>query len=195
MKYVFLLSLLFFVPVKSLQGSNTLFDAEKHKLGLVIGYANNLFFDLNYQYRIVLIQPQFYYSLLKKDFLELDLLFQPQFNTTVFGEEKSNFSQNPGIEFGLNVGPLVRIKPKKNAVVSYYASISAGPHYVSGAPSRQSSGFVFSGNAFGGINILIAESLFLDLRAGYRHISNAGIKEPNAGIENTVFNIGFIFIP
>ncbi|MDO8897661.1 MAG: acyloxyacyl hydrolase [Bacteroidales bacterium] len=194
MKYVFLLSLLFFIPVNTLSGSNSFFNTEKHKLGIVVGYANNMFFDVNYRYRIVMIQPQFYYSLFKKDFLELEMLFQPQFNTTIFGEEKTNFSQNAGIEFGLNFGPLLRLKPK-NSVVSYYASISVGPHYVSGAPSRQSSGFVFLGNAFGGINVLLGEILSLDLRAGYRHISNAGIKEPNAGVENVFLNIGFVFVP
>jgi len=36
------------------------------------------------------------------------------------------------------------------------------------------------------------QAFYLDLRFGFRHISNAGLSNPNGGINNFVVNIGFI---
>jgi hypothetical protein len=71
--------------------------------------------------------------------------------------------------------------------------ISSGPHYVSAAPHRQSNGFVFSNNLSAGVNLRLYKNLYADLRTGIRHISNAGIKIPNAGVNDMTINEGLMF--
>ncbi|MBM3441042.1 MAG: acyloxyacyl hydrolase, partial [Bacteroidetes bacterium] len=60
-------------------------------------------------------------------------------------------------------------------------------------PTRQARGFIFSDNAFGGVNLKCAKHTWIDLRIGFRHISNAGLREPNGGVNNLMLSGGFIF--
>ena len=78
-------------------------------------------------------------------------------------------------------------------VLYLYGLISSGPHYVSGTPERQADGFIFSDNLLLGLNVKLFEKIYLDLRSGFRHISNAGLNHPNGGVNDLVLN-GGVFI-
>jgi len=96
-----------------------------------------------------------------------------------------------GYEVGLNAGILIR----KNILednLSFYLCLSSGLQYVSGTPNRQASGFIFSDNLFVGLNIKLFKIFYMDTRPGFRHISNAGLKKPNAWI-NTITTSGRFF--
>ena len=71
-------------------------------------------------------------------------------------------------------------------------AMGTGPHFISLKTNRQSRGFIFSDNLELGL-IYPVSKLHLDfnLKVRYRHISNAGLEEPNGGIDNLflVFSI------
>jgi len=165
----------------------------RHGLGLISGYGfcpGQLGYDAKYEYNAFFIQPQYYYAFLRKRYLNLEILVQPQFNITRFRHVDLIPDETMGFEYGLNAGILVRGKFFRNS--SFYTFVSTGPHYVYGTPERQVEKFIFSDNFFVGVNTKIAEKLYLDIRPGYRHMSNLDIKKPNHGIENIIFSGGIL---
>ena len=165
---------------------------DRHKIGFMTGYGNQQWLGVSYDYRVSFFQIQHYYTLIKKENWSLELLSQPQFNTVVFKPADDISIEEKGFEFGLNAGFLIRRKLIKD-VFHAYAFLSSGPHYVSGTPDRQVSGFIFSDNLFVGLDVKISKKMYLDLRGGIRHISNASIKQPNRGVNNLVINGGVFF--
>lgn len=167
------------------------FNKERHQLGFVSGYGNQQSLGVKYTYEVVFFQFQHYYRLSKNSKWQIDLLTQPQFNTVKFKPIDTVPQMESGIEFGINVGFLFR-RQIVNEKVHFYTFISSGPHYVSGTPARQVSGFIFSDNFFVGMDFQISPQLRLDIRPGFRHISNASIKQPNKGVNTVILSGGFI---
>ena len=177
------------VSAQELQTSKS----SKHRIGLILGYGDqNIGLEVDYFYEVYFFQPQYYYALIDKKGWGLEILAQPQFNLTSFRPIDNEPEVLDGFEYGVNAGLLVR-KNLFNKFLSFYAFISAGPHFVSGVPQRQTDGFIFSDNFFVGMNIKLNKRFQLDLRPGLRHISNAGIQNPNGGVNNSVISGGFIF--
>ena len=70
----------------------------------------------------------------------------------------------------------------------------AGPHYISVETERQAKGFIFSDNfllAYRRKLLLGREPYELSVYSGFRHISNASLKQPNGGIDNIIIGLGF----
>jgi hypothetical protein len=188
-----ILDSLFFRSSKGSNGSRFKLYRARHKLGFITGYGNEKKFDVMYTYEILFFQFQYYYSLLKKKGWGVEVLLQPQYNITKYKNGFLDEEKKKGHEFGLNMGFLIR----KNVVqefLSSYLIISAGPHYVSGIPERQADGFIFSDNFFAGVSIKVFKSVYLDIRGGFRHISNAGFEKPNKGINSLIINGGFFLL-
>lgn len=175
------------------QDTVTLFGGTRHKLGFMSGYGDQSFLDVSYTYEVIFLQMQYYYSFHRRRTWGLELLFQPQYNTTNYAHVDGYSSLTPGYEFGLNGGVLIR-KNWFDDFLSLYFLLSAGPHYVSGTPERQESGFVFSDNIMGGVNLRFFKGSYLDVRYGYRHLSNANLKKPNLGINNMALNLGIFVV-
>ena len=168
---------------------NLIFDNSRHKIGFVSGYGNQSMLNVLYDYRVCFFQFQYYYSLLGKQTWDLEILAQPQYNITKY-KYKDYFTDDlDGYEVGLNIGILIRGNLVKK-YLSFYGLLSSGPHYVSGVPRRQANGFIFSDNISIGMNVRLIKSLYLDVRSGIRHISNAKLKSPNGGVNNFIINIG-----
>ena len=191
------------------------FKNKKHKLGFDVGYGAQNFamalskinendakkisdffgidedsgLDVNYFYEVFFFQLQYYYTLSSSRTMAFELLLQPQYNRTSFRQKDHAVEKTDGYEYGMNIGFLAR-KNMFRDFLSFYVAISSGPHYVSGTPTRQASGFIFSSNFFGGMNIRFLRNVYLDIRPGFRHISNANLKHPNHGINNLVINTG-----
>lgn len=65
------------------------------------------------------------------------------------------------------------------------AAIGSGPHFISVHTTQQARGFIFSDNFTVGWSRRLGKGhTWLDLKCRFRHISNAGIKEPNLGIDS-----------
>jgi len=193
------LFLIIFISSISVYSQNKFFNNDKTKLGFDFGVGsqrinnNSLKLDLlnvKYTYNLYLFQFQYYYSLYDKEKLSIESLIQPQYNFAKYTLHDDSEEILTAHEAGINIGFLIRKKFRKD--FSLYFLISSGPHYVSGVPHRQSSGFIFSDNFNFGINIKASENIYLDIRPGFRHISNAGIQNPNGGVNNLILNVGVV---
>lgn len=102
------------------------------------------------------------------------------------------FTNRPmDIETGIASG--LRYNIPLSPQLYWYHLLGTGPHYFSARTNRQVKGFVFSSSFATGFfsRIQKQKHLFIDIRLQFRHMSNAGIKHPNGGI-NT-FNLLFGF--
>jgi hypothetical protein len=68
--------------------------------------------------------------------------------------------------------------------------IGTGPHYISARLSGLAKGFIFSDNIFAGVMQEIKGNTMLNLQLGISHISNAGLKRPNGGMNTHNLLIG-----
>lgn len=182
---------------------DTLFNARKNKIGFLTGNGfqyigqllnndnHNIALNTNYYYQVTFYQLQYYRALSRRRNFGIDLLIQPQYNITKYRVYPVSTEFLAGYEAGVNVGFLFR-KNVSNNLLSFYLLISSGPHFTAGTPHRQSAGFIFSDNFDAGLNIRLYKSLYFDVRFGIRHISNLGIKIPNAGVNDIVLNEGLL---
>ncbi|MFT6149024.1 MAG: hypothetical protein ACJAUH_001710 [Saprospiraceae bacterium] len=92
------------------------------------------------------------------------------------------FADGNEFEFGLNGG--VKFEHWIRLNTGIYGGIGAGPHFITVDTRRQANGFIFSDNFFVGLRQRINKDLSLNMQLRYRHISNAGLKRPNGGIDN-----------
>ena len=71
--------------------------------------------------------------------------------------------------------------------------LGSGPHYINAQTQRQAKGFIFSDNLAAGIRLPLPAHLAGEFNIQYRlrHISNAGLKSPNGGINNGFLVVGF----
>lgn len=92
-------------------------------------------------------------------------------------------------EFGFNLGLAYRQAITPNLKLT--ASLGSGPYYVTVRTRRQARGFIFSDNLEVGLQYYWSKAhLGIQLRGRYRHISNAGLKSPNGGIDNFFLVVG-----
>ena len=171
-----------------------IFGGSQHRWGFMTGYGeqriSNLDVGTNYSYDVKFYQFQYYYAFHRKKTSSVEFLVQPQYNTTKYIKNGTSGKTENGYEFGVNLGFLFR-KNFLDDLLGFYALVSIGPHYISGAPARQSSGFIFSDNLSLGMTLQITPKTYLDIRPGIRHISNAGLTRKNGGINDLDLVVGF----
>lgn len=149
--------------------------------GGIVGYGNA--FSDNTYYKIFYLAGDFSWSFSKpkkKDFVAW--YCEPQFNLV-------HTLRPLDIEFGTNLG--IRNYVKISDGFYFYQMLGSGPHYISARLDRQATGFIFSDNlAVGAYTRLNKKNLFLNLQFRMRHISNAGLKLPNRGVNSVNFFVG-----
>lgn len=160
----------------------------RHYIGFQRGFGFQNGLKLDYRYKVHFFQLQYSYAVFVVRNWSFELLFQPQYNLV---QLKDNELYIPGWEAGLNGGVLIRKSILKNRL-GFYVCVSAGPHYIHRSLPRQTRGFIFSDNFFGGVHVKLFKPLHFDARFGLRHLSNAGIKNPNGGINNLFVGAGFL---
>lgn len=218
---VFLVCAIFIFSLTSFAQENNILNNKKHRIGFIVGYgaqdydqflnilgqtsADNIRQNLldkgidptkigigvKYDYQVRFFQAQYYYSFLRRKNWGLDLLVQPQYNSTVYKHKDLISDETNGFEFGVNVGVLIRKNIYKD-YLNFYTLLSLGPHYVKGTPERQIEGFIFSDNIFIGLNVKLYKNLYLDIRPGFRHISNASLAQPNGGLNTVILSGGIM---
>ena len=178
--FCFLACLLFSCITVSAQNS---FDHERFKTGGgIAGYGQAK--NKETSYKIIFLAGDFSWSFTKypkkADFVAW--YFEPQINPV-------RTPRPLDIEFGTNLG--VRNYIKINRRLFFYQMIGSGPHFISADVKRQAKGFIFSDNfAIGVFTGVGKKRSFLNFQLRYRHISNAGLKSPNGGIDSYNFLIG-----
>ena len=168
-------------------------NLSKHRFGFQSGFGGQkeLLLPIDYSYTLWFFQMQYYYALHSRKHWGIELLTQPQYNITNFKILENTGDYTKGYEYGINIGILLRFN-FFNDFMSIYGFASTGPHYIPKTPIRQAEGFIFSDNFFGGFHIRLVKNMFFDIRAGFRHVSNAGIEKPNGGINTHVISGGFM---
>ncbi len=109
---------------------------------------------------------------------------EPQFNVFVQNRKVTHF------ETGINLGLQHRWYMNPNSW--FYAQLSSGPHYISLNSDRQAGGFIFSDNFAAGLSFKFINQLRTEIQYRFRHLSNASIKRPNAGINNHFLMFGLV---
>ena len=93
-------------------------------------------------------------------------------------------------EAGVNLGFEYRVRLGHFAP---YLAIGVGPHYFPTRTARQARGFIFSDNFTAGFHYLVdygAQPYFIHTEFTFRHLSNAEIRSPNAGVNNYLMTFG-----
>ncbi len=99
----------------------------------------------------------------------------------------TNFSAE--YEFGANLG--IRYRTFLRPGLHLSASLGSGPHFITVDTRRQANGFIFSDNLEVGLSqFLRSMGTILQIKGRFRHISNAGLKSPNGGIDNLFLVVG-----
>jgi len=120
-----------------------------------------------------------------KNFFNVSLSIYPNF-VVVFQNKETTY------EFGINVRANLNFAINNHDVLR--GIIGSGPQYFNCHTCRQAYGFLFSDYLLIGYRryfILNDRYCNFDFEIGYRHISNAGICEPNGGFDNLILGIGF----
>jgi hypothetical protein len=180
-----LVLLILFSKTKAQNAINGTLNAQHFKtIGGLIGWGNSIS-NTGYQTYYILgdYSSSFKKAPAKKDFVAW--YAEPQFN---FVKADSTHKGSVDYEFGLNLG--IRNYVKINEGFYFYQMLGSGPHYISAKVRRQASGFIFSDNLAIGTLFRLRKNLFLNFQYVQRHISNAGLKDPNGGVNSYNFVIG-----
>jgi hypothetical protein len=189
--HVFFVLMCFVLIPANGEAQNTIDKSKELRFGFMTGVGRHWLLDVNYDYQLILLQPQIYYRFYARKLHAVEMLLLPQVNASFWTDNKQSGVLKRDFEFGLNWGLVLRqMFAGKNAGV--YSLITTGPHYVSDVPQRQSPGFLFASQLGAGFTFKLTESASIDIRTSYRHISNAGLKEPNAGVESWLFLVGIM---
>lgn len=151
--------------------------------GGVTGFGNSV--NTTTKYQPIFFAGDFSWSFTKKPKKKVFLswYFEPQINPVLTPRPLD-------IEFGTNLGLRNYIRINRNLLL--YQMLGSGPHYISAEVSRQANGFIFSDNlAVGSFIRLNDKDLFLNLQFRIRHMSNAGLQDPNGGIDTWNVLVGF----
>lgn len=115
--------------------------------------------------------------------LSIDLF--PHYGFVWLDDDNSNYEFGLGVRLGFNFS----LSP--NDLLSM--KLGSGPHYITVNTEKQASGFIFSDYylvCYDRLFYIGKEPFALELEFGYRHISNAGLTEPNRSISNFIFGLG-----
>lgn len=164
---------------------------QRHSVALASSYLREIYPD-RYYYRGVDLQATYRYSFARQLWCDFHLTGSLQATRTRYSAVAfPTDDYRDGYEVGFTVGLLWEVFLYKD-YLSFYAGGFIGPMYTPLMPARQGGDVNFSDNLCAGLNVKLVEMLSLDLRAGYRHMSNAGFANPNYGLNNYWFGVGLI---
>lgn len=190
MKY---LILVFFIITSTCStAQNTFQNSKKHRIGYVFSIGDTRkFLDLGtpIAYSITSHQINYFYKWREKGKTSWEFMVAPQINHAKYKDFEDNRDwielKEQGVNFGVSYNYAITKSTKT------YLLLSIGPHYISELiPYRAAKGLTFSDNATVGITQKISSNFSFDLRYGIRHISNAGLKKPNIGINTMMLSTG-----
>lgn len=166
----------------------------QESLGLHLGAGGHWFglvhYLTPYDYELVLFDLSYTLQVWNRKAKTIDFVARLNAAGARFAEPSGPPWKNSG-EFGAAFG-LRYCMPIAGSDHSAYLMVLFGPHHITDAPQRQVPGFVVNNSGSGGVLIKVADKISLDLCAGWRHLSNAGLKEPNGGINTVLAQVGLV---
>lgn len=163
-----------------------------HRAGFLVSFGGQSLLDVAYQYYTTAIGGEYQYALFNKGKWGLHGMAQPHVVFTRFNVNDNEPADERGFESGINLG-LIMERHIEGRSGSFYAGVSTGPHFLLKDTHRQTAGPIFSSSLFFGYTHQFTRHMVLDIRPGYRHISNAGIYIPNGGINNSTLSAGLFY--
>lgn len=164
-------------------------------LGFNVGYGSQRFGRLyhtnSYSYEVLFFKLSYGWHIASGRHSGLMVVFEPQFNRTCL-KDNTHTVPTPALEFGLSCGFQYNIGLLADRSRIYFG-LQSGPHFISDSHPRQAEGFIFASSLYVGKSLRISDVLFFNLRFGTRHMSNAGIEEPNRGINTFFILAGCVF--
>jgi hypothetical protein len=151
----------------------------KAQLNYVFKEKGSFSFEFNIEPSVFISKHQ----LLNKHFI------RPDYGSDYLEERDRQTTKKTMKELSLGIGVISRYNFTEN--MSVYALGSVGPMIIDTRTERMAKGFAFSDILSFGLSYKI-EKIILDLRYGYRHVSNFQLKSPNSGYNSTNFEIGFL---
>lgn len=163
----------------------------RHKLGLNFGAMQSNYPE-KYIYDATYFQVQYNYTFARVGHFDFEVIVSPQYNTTYYSTDYTRTAFERSYELGFTAGINVRFNMwKERLFVSAMGII--GPMYTPHMPARQGTPLNFSDNLAVAIGAKFWKRYILDLRMGYRHMSNAGFNPPNYGLNSHWVTIGVYY--
>lgn len=184
-----ILFLMLLLPLISLQAAAESQPARNSWLGISLGHGFQNGLQVEYHHQNLFLAATYHARLLSRQSLSLEWILMPQFNISRYKVTNNSREVLRGFEAGVLPGAIIRWSLADESFHMFFLA-AVGPHYASGLPERQSAGFIFSDNLMLGCGIRLPADYILDFYGGFRHLSNAGIKRPNGGINSLMLFIG-----
>jgi len=181
--FVALAFLLFFSFLSKAQSSNRYINQKYWGIFVQYGFA---YYDLPEQdrYQPLLIGAihhlPFYQT---NSAFNIGVDFMPQIGFVRFNNKLS-------VELGVNVQFNFNLQVAKNHIIG--AKVGAGPHFVNVETRRQAKGFIFSDNFALFYRTRLNNNQQIGISSGIRHISNAGLQQPNLGIDDIMVGVEWV---
>lgn len=200
--------MLFFLSITLKVTSQDNLQGRFYQIGYNAGYAsvdNFIFKDDDYYYEVYLQKIQILYRI-KSGVLDYDFIFQPEINRAQHKLFNPWFAGHPEQysalrehlmlhkfinEYIFSCGLIIRTSITEK--LNIYGLASIGPGYFDEDSERMAKGIGFSDNLALGINFQFFRRFVLDSRIGFRHVSNAEIKQPNEGYDALELNLGIAY--
>lgn len=150
--------------------------------GGIVGYGHEI--NIDTRYNPIFFAGDFSWQFGKEKRNEfLAFYLEPQFNLVATVRPLD-------VEFGTNVG--LRYYQQLSSKFYLYQMLGSGPHFITADLPHQAKGFIFSDNLAVGFykQINSKKPLFLNFQFRVRHISNAGLKLPNSGVNTLNVLVG-----
>jgi len=155
----------------------------------VIGTGGQSLLSVDYRYRIFVIAPEWRVVVRERGGWRWEAFLLSQF----VGVLNRPAGLRPAVvrpwEAGLGAG-LTLGRGAASGRWMGYLGVGSGFQYVSAPMPRQSSGPAFCSQLFAGMRCRLGRRCRVDLRGGFRHVSNAGMSSPNGGIDNSFLQVG-----
>jgi len=110
----------------------------------------------------------------------LELIYEPFISTIT--QPKTNMEMGLGIFFRYSYPLTSKLYP--------YIEVGTGPYYMTLKTHEQSTQFNFDDQGGGGLTYFFRDDTAINIGYRFRHVSNAGIKSPNGGIQCHEYLIG-----
>ena len=128
------------------------------------------------------------FGIKKKRYIQKQLIFEPQYNHVT----TSRYGKGKDFEYGVNAGFRFI---HQSQWIDYYFQVNTGPRYISSrffnqeGRAQQRGGLILSDNLALGLRKKFGNSnIHSEYR--FRHLSNANLKQLNAGINNFIVILG-----
>ncbi len=159
-----------------------------YEAGTVVGFGTGYKLSNTERYDPVLLALQFGMDMKKM----LPDLEGHKGHFFIFAEPQANPVNNMKYyELGFAVG----IKYMYPVTVNFlpFVMASVGTHYISMETQEQGNGFLFSDTLGVGVYYMFKENMAFDAGYRLRHLSNAGLRSPNDGLNCHIGTVGFSY--